>query len=240
MSIVHISDSKNTSMTCAPSTASTSPSTKANSSSSSVHRLRQNHADGPDRRPGKTHRRHIEIGGEDSPSSPRANGRLHGIPKLRLYPHMNVSTTSPSPCAHNAASSSSTNARSAKKSCIPPALLEIDMLLDRRPRQLPGGQRQRVAIARAMVTQRPCSCWMSRSQTSTPSCAPTPATNYGTFSARPISPPSSSPMTRSKPWAWAIASSSCPKARSSRSAVRSAYMTTPPTYSSPPFSARPA
>lgn len=32
-------------------------------------------------------------------------------------------------------------------------MLEIDMLLDRKPRQLSGGQRQRVAIARAMVTQ---------------------------------------------------------------------------------------
>lgn len=31
--------------------------------------------------------------------------------------------------------------------------LEIDMLLDRKPRQLSGGQRQRVAIARAMVTE---------------------------------------------------------------------------------------
>ena len=34
-------------------------------------------------------------------------------------------------------------------------MLEIDDLLDRRPRQLSGGQRQRVALARAIVREPP-------------------------------------------------------------------------------------
>ncbi|STE65629.1 sn-Glycerol-3-phosphate ABC transporter, ATP-binding protein [Escherichia coli] len=50
-------------------------------------------------------------------------------------------------------------------------ILELDGLLKRRPRELSGGQRQRVAMAARLCAIRRCSCLMSRSLTSMPSCA---------------------------------------------------------------------
>ncbi|GHL30058.1 hypothetical protein ECZU26_08830 [Escherichia coli] len=49
-------------------------------------------------------------------------------------------------------------------------ILELDGLLKRRPRELSGGQRQRVAMGVRLCVSRQCSCLMSRSLTSMPSC----------------------------------------------------------------------
>ena len=49
-------------------------------------------------------------------------------------------------------------------------ILELDGLLKRRPRELSGGQRQRVRWGVRLCVSRQCSCLMSRSLTSMPSC----------------------------------------------------------------------
>ena len=65
-----------------------------------------------------------------------------------LYPHMNV--------YDNMAfglelAKSSQSARSTRRVREAARMLQIEQLLDRKPRQLSGGQRQRVAIGRAIV-----------------------------------------------------------------------------------------
>lgn len=50
-------------------------------------------------------------------------------------------------------------------------VLDIEHLLNRKPKQLSGGQRQRVALGRAMVRDRRYSCSMSRCPIWMPSCA---------------------------------------------------------------------
>jgi multiple sugar transport system ATP-binding protein len=51
------------------------------------------------------------------------------------------------------------------------AILKIDHLLQRLPRELSGGQRQRVAIGRPSCENRSCSCLMNRCPTWMPHCA---------------------------------------------------------------------
>jgi multiple sugar transport system ATP-binding protein len=51
------------------------------------------------------------------------------------------------------------------------AMLQIEHLLGRRPRQLSGGQRQRVAMGRALARQPQLFCLTNRCPTWTPSCA---------------------------------------------------------------------
>jgi multiple sugar transport system ATP-binding protein len=50
-------------------------------------------------------------------------------------------------------------------------ILQIEHLLERKPKALSGGQRQRVAIGRAIVRKPRCFCSTNRSRTSTPRCA---------------------------------------------------------------------
>jgi len=50
-------------------------------------------------------------------------------------------------------------------------VLELEELLERKPKQLSGGQRQRVAMAGPSCASRKSSSWTSRSPTWTPSCA---------------------------------------------------------------------
>jgi multiple sugar transport system ATP-binding protein len=50
-------------------------------------------------------------------------------------------------------------------------ILEIEHLLDRKPKALSGGQRQRVALGRAIVRDPKVFLMTSRSPTSTPNCA---------------------------------------------------------------------
>lgn len=51
-------------------------------------------------------------------------------------------------------------------------ILDLEHLLNRKPKALSGGQRQRVALGRAMVRDLMYSCWTSRCPTWMPSCVP--------------------------------------------------------------------
>ena len=96
----------------------------------------------------------IYIGGaEVTEMPPRKRGVSMVFQSYALYPHMNVFNNIAFPLKAQRREKKF-NKRTIRDKVISTAgLLEIDMLLDRRPRQLSGGQRQRVAIARAMVTQ---------------------------------------------------------------------------------------
>jgi len=96
----------------------------------------------------------IHIGGDDvTDLPPRKRGVSMVFQSYALYPHMNVFNNIAFPLRAQRREKK-LNKRAIREKVEGAArMLEIDMLLDRRPRQLSGGQRQRVAIARAMVTQ---------------------------------------------------------------------------------------
>ena len=96
----------------------------------------------------------IAIGGADvTDLPPRKRGVSMVFQSYALYPHMNVFNNIAFPLRAQRREKK-LNKRAIRETVESTArLLEIDMLLDRRPRQLSGGQQQRVAIARAMVTQ---------------------------------------------------------------------------------------
>lgn len=96
----------------------------------------------------------ICIGGEDVTAlPPRKRGVSMVFQSYALYPHMNVFNNIAFPLRAQRRALKFDKRTMREKVENTARLLEIDMLLDRRPRQLSGGQRQRVAIARAMVTQ---------------------------------------------------------------------------------------
>ena len=78
-------------------------------------------------------------------------------------------------------------------------ILEIEHLLDRKPKALSGGQRQRVALGRAMSVTRPSSCWTSPSPTWTPSCVPACVPRSSSCTRSWLPPSSTLPMTRPRP-----------------------------------------
>ncbi|MCY4018147.1 MAG: ABC transporter ATP-binding protein [Chloroflexi bacterium] len=96
----------------------------------------------------------IFIGGENVTAlPPRKRGVSMVFQSYALYPHMNVFNNIAFPLKAQSREKKYDKRAIRDKVENTARLLEIDMLLDRRPRQLSGGQRQRVAIARAMVTQ---------------------------------------------------------------------------------------
>ncbi len=96
----------------------------------------------------------IFIGGSDVTAlPPRKRGVSMVFQSYALYPHMNVFNNIAFPLRAQSRQKKFDKRTIRDKVESTAALLEIDMLLDRRPRQLSGGQRQRVAIARAMITQ---------------------------------------------------------------------------------------
>ena len=96
----------------------------------------------------------ISIGGADVTAlPPRKRGVSMVFQSYALYPHMNVFNNIAFPLRAQRREKKYDKRAIREKVENTARLLEIDMLLDRRPRQLSGGQRQRVAIARAMVTQ---------------------------------------------------------------------------------------
>ena len=96
----------------------------------------------------------IAIGGADVTAlPPRKRGVSMVFQSYALYPHMNVFNNIAFPLRAQRREKKFDKRLIRDKVENTARLLEIDMLLDRRPRQLSGGQRQRVAIARAMVTQ---------------------------------------------------------------------------------------
>ena len=96
----------------------------------------------------------IFIGGEDVTAlPPRKRGVSMVFQSYALYPHMNVFNNIAFPLKAQSREKKYNKRAIRDKVENTARLLEIDMLLDRRPRQLSGGQQQRVAIGRAMVTQ---------------------------------------------------------------------------------------
>ena len=96
----------------------------------------------------------IAIGGADVTAlPPRLRGVSMVFQSYALYPHMNVFNNIAFPLRARKREKKLDKRSIREKVENTARTLEIDMLLDRRPRQLSGGQRQRVAIARAMVTQ---------------------------------------------------------------------------------------
>ena len=96
----------------------------------------------------------ISIDGADVTAlPPRKRGVSMVFQSYALYPHMNVFNNIAFPLRAQRREKKYDKRAIREKVETTARLLEIDMLLDRRPRQLSGGQRQRVAIARAMVTQ---------------------------------------------------------------------------------------
>ena len=96
----------------------------------------------------------ISIGGANVTAlPPRKRGVSMVFQSYALYPHMNVFNNIAFPLRAQRREKKFDKRVIREKVEDTARLLEIDMLLDRRPRQLSGGQRQRVAIARAMVTQ---------------------------------------------------------------------------------------
>ncbi|MCY3779042.1 MAG: ABC transporter ATP-binding protein [Chloroflexi bacterium] len=96
----------------------------------------------------------ISIGGADVTAlPPRKRGVSMVFQSYALYPHMNVFNNIAFPLRAQRREKKFDKRSIREKVESTARTLEIDMLLDRRPRQLSGGQRQRVAIARAMVTQ---------------------------------------------------------------------------------------
>ena len=96
----------------------------------------------------------IHIDGADvTELPPRKRGVSMVFQSYALYPHMNVYNNIAFPLKAQRREKKYDKATMRNKVVSAARTLEIDELLDRRPRQLSGGQRQRVAIARAMVTQ---------------------------------------------------------------------------------------
>ncbi|MFW5681174.1 MAG: ABC transporter ATP-binding protein [Pseudomonadota bacterium] len=90
------------------------------------------------------------IGGQlvnDEPPSRRGIAMV--FQSYALYPHMTVREN----MAFGLKLQGSTRAEREQKVTEAARILQIDHLLDRKPRQLSGGQRQRVAIGRAIVRQ---------------------------------------------------------------------------------------
>lgn len=79
-------------------------------------------------------------------------------------------------------------------------LVQIEGLMDRKPKALSGGQQQRVAIARALVKM-PAGAALGRApfQPRREAPASRPGRSSSAYSRKPKSPPYSSPMTRRRP-----------------------------------------
>jgi multiple sugar transport system ATP-binding protein len=116
-----------------------------------------------------------------------------------LYPHMDVATNIGFGLRLAGLKKPEIEARVRRIADI----LQIQPLLERKPKSLSGGQRQRVAIGRALVrdpgASPRCSCSTSRCPTSTPRCARRPASRSRACIASTARPArSTSRTTRSR------------------------------------------
>ncbi len=92
----------------------------------------------------------IEIGGEVVNNIPAADRGLAMVfQSYALYPHMSVRQN----LSFGLENINTPRAEITQKVEEVAKMLQIDMLLDRRPKDLSGGQRQRVAIGRAVVRE---------------------------------------------------------------------------------------
>ena len=92
----------------------------------------------------------VRIGGREVTwLAPRDRDVAMVFQNYALYPHMTVRANIGFPLAVRRTAAAEVTRRVARAA----ELLEIGMLLDRKPAQLSGGQRQRVALARAIVRE---------------------------------------------------------------------------------------
>jgi ABC-type sugar transport system ATPase subunit len=101
----------------------------------------------------------ITIGGEDvTHRDPSERGIAMVFQSYALYPHMTVADN----IGFGLKLSGLPKDEVAKRVADAAAILQLDKLLERKPRQLSGGQRQRVAIGRAIVRKPRSSCSTNR------------------------------------------------------------------------------
>jgi lactose/L-arabinose transport system ATP-binding protein len=92
----------------------------------------------------------IRIGGRDVTSeAPGARGLAMVFQSYALYPHMTVAENLGFPLEMQGLGKADIDRRVAETAKV----LQLDQLLERKPRALSGGQRQRVAIGRAIVRE---------------------------------------------------------------------------------------
>lgn len=92
----------------------------------------------------------VEVGGKDITSTPpRARGMSMVFQSYALYPHKTVFEN----IAYPLRVRRTPKAELTRAVASMAAMLQLERLLDRRPRQLSGGEAQRVAVARALVWQ---------------------------------------------------------------------------------------
>ena len=113
-----------------------------------------------------------------------------------LYPHLTVMQNILFPLQNLKGDKRPSRAEMQDRARKVASLVQIEELLDRKPRELSGGQQQRVAIARALVKMprvllldEPLSTW-------TPGCGCKHGRKSAKFRNAPASPPSLSPTTR--------------------------------------------
>ena len=87
-----------------------------------------------------------------------------------LYPHMSVFENIAFPMTIPGGAKT-LKRRNQRRVVEIAAVLQIEMLLDRKPQQFSGGQRQRVALGRCLVRDRQSVYWMNPSPTWMPNCA---------------------------------------------------------------------
>lgn len=110
----------------------------------------------------------IEIEGSVVNKIPAADRGLAMVfQSYALYPHMTVRQN----LSFGLENINTPKAEIAEKIHAVATMLQIDMLLDRRPKDLSGGQRQRVAIGRAVVREPKVFCSTSLCRTLMPNCA---------------------------------------------------------------------
>ena len=88
-----------------------------------------------------------------------------------LYPHLTVLQNILFPLENLKGADRPSRKEMRRRAMETAQLVQIEDLLDRKPKELSGGQQQRVAIARALVKMPGCpACWMSLFPTWTPGC----------------------------------------------------------------------
>ena len=142
----------------------------------------------------------ILFGDEDvTKLSPELRGVGMVFQNYALYPHLNVRQNIQFPLENLRGKDRLPKAEMEKRVSETAHLVQIEDLMDRKPRELSGGQQQRVAIARALVKFPRVLLWTSLCPIWTPVCVSRPEKKSAKFRRRQASPPSSSPTIRTKP-----------------------------------------
>ena len=139
--------------------------------------------------------------GDDDVTDLPAENRGVGLvfQNYALYPHLTVRQNITFPLENRTGKDKLTRQQMADMALEAAKLVQIEELMDRKPKELSGGQQQRVAIARALVKCRRFCCWTSPFPIWTPVCGSRPGRKFAASRRPPASPPCSSPTTRRRP-----------------------------------------